>query len=206
MSQQNSTQETAQEAAEAAGALQFISRVMARTQERLGDFAAIGIWWGTLTVLAILASLLLGFSGHSTTGRLTALWVAHNVIGWSATLIIVGRAGGMSPTVHQVCWVWAATNAALWVVIWAALWTEALAPWALWTMIQLLIGLALLSTGLIERERLVIGAGLLFVGSVPVILAFPRSAALASAILMGSVYALFGLVSWAQRRKTRDAS
>lgn len=101
---------------------------------------------------------------------------------------------------------WAATNAALWVVIWAALWTEAITPWALWTMIQLMAGLALVSTGLIESERLVIGAGLLFVGSVPVIVAFPRSAAFASAILMGSVYALFGLVSWVQRRKARDAS
>jgi len=206
MAEETGMQPAAPEAAEAAGALQFISRVMARTREQMGEYAAIGIWWGTLTVLAILASLLLGFSGYSTGGRLTALWVAHNVIGWSATLVILGRAGGVSPTVRQVCWVWAGTTLALWVVIWAALWTEAIAPWALWTMIQLLIGLALVSTGTIETEKLVVGAGLLFVASVPVILAFPGSAAFASAILMGSIYALFGLVSWAQRRKGRHVS
>lgn len=206
MSQENSTQATSQQAAEAAGALQFISRVMARTQQRLGEFAAIGICWGGLAVLAIAVNVLLSWSGHATTGRLTALWVAHNVIGWSATLVIVGRSRATSSTVRQFLAVWAVATLALWVVVAATIWYEAIAGWAFWTMIQLVVGLALVSTGLIESERLVIGAGLLFVGSVPVILAFPRSAAFASAILMGSVYALFGLVSWVQQRKARDAS
>jgi len=40
-----------QELAEAAGALQHISRVMGRVQERLGNFAAVGIWWGALTAM-----------------------------------------------------------------------------------------------------------------------------------------------------------
>jgi len=68
MAEETGMQPAAPEAAEAAGALQFISRVMARTREQMGEYAAIGIWWGTLTVLAILASLLLGFSGSSFSG------------------------------------------------------------------------------------------------------------------------------------------
>jgi len=39
------------ELAEAAGTLEHISRVMGRAQERLGNFAAIGIWWRALTAM-----------------------------------------------------------------------------------------------------------------------------------------------------------
>jgi hypothetical protein len=131
--------------------------------------------------------------------------VAHNVIGWSATLVIVGRAGGVTRTAYKTCWVWAATTLAIWVVVWTAAWAEAVADWAFWTLIQLVVGLALVSTGLIEGGKLPVGAGLLFVGLVPVILAFPTSATVASGILMGTVYGAFGILGWLGWRRERRA-
>ena len=131
--------------------------------------------------------------------------MAHNVIGWSATLVIVGRAGGVTRTAYKTCWVWAATTLAIWVVVWTAAWAEAVADWACWTLIQLVVGLALVATGLIEGGKLSIGAGLLFVGLVPVILAFPTSAPVASGILMGTVYGAFGILGWLGWRRERRA-
>jgi len=206
MSQEESTQATSQEAAEAASALHFISRVMARTHERLGDLPAIGIWWVAASCLALAAHLLLCYFGYATTARLTALWVTHNVIGWSAALVILGRAGVVAPTVRQECGMWAAANLVLWVLVYATVWAEAVSGWVFWTMLQLFIGFALACAGIIGREKFPIGAGLLLVGLVPLVLAFPRWAALTSVLLMGTVYAVLGVLAWVGWRRERRAS
>ena len=206
MSQEKSTQATSQEAAEAAGALQFIRRVMARTRERLGDLPAIGMWWCTGSCLALVAHFLLCYFGYATTARLTALWVAHNAIGWSATLVILGRAGVVRPTVRQECAMWAAANLVLWVLVYATVWAEAVSGWVFWAMLQLFIGFALVCAGIIGREKFPIGAGLLLVGLVPLVLAFPRWAVLTSVLLMGTVYAVLGLLAWVGWRRERRAS
>ena len=206
MSQKNSMQSTSQDAAEAAGALHFIRRVMTHTQERLGGYAAIGVWWGTGSCLALAAHFLLCYFGYATTARLTALWVAHNVIGWSATLVILGRAGVVGPTVRQECGMWAAANLVLWVLVYATVWAEAVSGWVFWTMLQLFIGFALACAGIIGREKLTIGAGLLLVGLVPLVLAFPRSAMVTSALLMGTLYAVLGVLGWIGWRRERRAS
>lgn len=204
MDEGRNTRTTPQEAAEAAGALQFISGVMARTQERLGHFAAIGVWWGTVSFLALAAHLLLCFLGYATTARLTALWTAHNVIGWSATLVILGRTGAVRPAVRQQCAVWAATNLVLWVLVYATVWAEAVPGRAFWTMLQLFIGFALVCANIIGREKLAIAGGLLLVGLVPLALAFPRWSTLISVLLIGAVYALltlFSSIGWRRERR-----
>ena len=206
MDQGKNTPGTPREAAEAAGALRFISAVMARTQERLGDFAAIGVWWGTVSFLVLATHLLICYFGYATTARLTALWIAHNVIGWSATFVIVGRARGMSPTVRQECGVWAATNLVLWILVYATVWAEAVPGRVFWTMLQLSIGFALVCANIIAKEKLAIAGGLLLVGLVPLALAFPRWSTLISVLLIGAVYAFLTLFAWMGWRRERRAA
>jgi len=81
MVEEKGPQSTPQEAAEAADTFRFIRRVMTRTRERVGDYAAIRIWWGVLILLAILAIWLFGRIGLATVGLIAALWAARRLIG-----------------------------------------------------------------------------------------------------------------------------
>jgi hypothetical protein len=190
--------------------LSFVQRVMDRTRRQVDEGGWWLIWWGGLTGVAILATLALTYvadlSGPATGWATMAIWIAHNLIGWTGTLLAVRASGVVSVVDRQTLACWAAITLAIWGLLILGPWVGAVAPWATILVVQTLLGLGLVFTGILMQRWWPAGLGLAAIATVPVLMLLPGASMLASAAILTGLMLGGGIVAeivW--RRKTRAA-
>jgi hypothetical protein len=166
---------------------------------------ALGLWWAGLTIGAVAATYLVADWGSSSKAVTAGVWAVHNLVGWSVTLRALRRSIGQTAVRRQTLETWSVAAAAMWAIIATTQLSDALADWAAVTMIQIVVGLALVSTGASVRDGLATVCGLVCIVSAPVLLALGESAnpGLWSVLIMigGLVTSIFSIsCGWRKMR------
>ena len=149
--------------------LRFIDRVMSHTRKLTHSNGLVPLTWGILTAVAIVVTWLLSVSGKGSFLSINAVWVVHNIIGWTVTITHIQRSGTVSKFDRQLCAVWAVMTLAIWILIASAILTGIPAGWAILTMVQFVAGIGLAMTGIIVGVRSIIFAGAVLVLTFPAI-------------------------------------
>ncbi len=190
--------------AEAAEALSFVRGVMDRTQQKAEDGGGVMIWWGVLTALAVAATWGVALLGWSSGPIMWGIWIGHNVLGWAGTLWAVRRSGALSPVGRQDLATFAVFTVAIWCFMVGAFWSGAVKGWALFTMAQLLIGMVMAFSAILERKASLAVIGLVLIVTVPVLLmASPKWAWIGSSVLCTGAMLVGGVIAaliWRKRR------
>lgn len=148
-----------------------------------GDAAAgrntggrVALCWAVLTVAALGLSYLLPHLGVTHNAVKAAVWGTYNLIGWSVTLRALRRSRRGGTASRQTLEAWAVATVAVWAVVATSTWSEALPEWAMLPMIQIILGVSLVSTGATVRDGATTLCGLVLVVSAPVLLALGEEA------------------------------
>lgn len=136
---------------------------------------AVGLWWGALTAGAVAATYLVKDWGDPSKALIAGIWALHNLAGWSVTLRAIRRSVSRSAVRRQTLETWSVAAAAMWAIIATTQVSDALQAWAAVTIIQIVVGLALVSTGASVRDGLVTVCGLVCIVSAPVLLSLGES-------------------------------
>lgn len=186
--------------------LSFVRGVMARTQQRVEDGGGIMIWWGGLTALAVAATWGVAFLGWPSAPTVWGIWIGHNLLGWAGTLWAVRRSGALSPVARQDLATFAVFTVAIWCFMVGALGSGAVEGWALFTMVQLLIGLVMAFSAILEHKTSLGIMGLVLIVTVPALLiASPKWAWIGSSVLCTAAMLVGGVIATLIWRKRRAA-
>jgi len=192
------------DAAEAAETLSFVQRVMDRTQQKAEDGGGVMIWFGVLTALAVAATWGVALLGWSSWSTMWGIWIGHNVLGWAGTLWSVRRSGALSPVGRQDMATFAVFTVAIWCFMVGALGSGAVEGWALFTLAQLLFGMVMAFSAILERKVSLAVIGLVLIVTAPVLLmAAPKWAWIGSSVLCTGAMLVGGVVAaliWRKRR------
>ena len=150
--------------------------VAAQASATSASGSVVGLWWAGLTVGALGVGYLLEKTDTGGSAAMAAVWAVHNLVGWSVT-VRAGRHTRRRGTAGQLTVeTWMVFLAAAWAVAAAAVWSGALAEWAIVPVIQVVFGLSLAATGASYRDGPATGLGLLSITSAPVLLALGEQA------------------------------
>ncbi len=166
---------------------------------------AVALTWTVLTVLALTLSYLLPHLGVIHRAMPVAVWGAYNLIGWAVTLRALRRSRTGSSASRQVLETLAVATIAVWAVVAVSSASTALAEWATLPVIQIVIGVSLVSIGATVRDGMTTLFGLVLVVSAPVLLTLGEQAdpGLWSLLMMiaGIVLALVTIsLAWRRHR------
>lgn len=182
---------------DAAENLSFIRGVMGRTQNQTRRQTIVtGLWWFALSVLATGGTWLLIASGRGTGLSISGVWLAHNVLGWAGTLIMLRGSGVLSANGRKILETWAVATVAVWAVVTSSILAKAIPPWTIFPMIQLVNGLVTACGGIILRNGVWVGAGVVLIALTPVVMGVlpPLAAYFGAGILIMATYAVIGMV------------
>jgi hypothetical protein len=197
----------ARNARDPAETLSFVRRVMARTQQRVEDGGGVLIWWGGLTALAVAATWGIAFLGWPSAPSVWGVWIGHNLLGWAGTLWAVRRSGTLSPVGRQDLATFAVFTVAIWCFMVGAVGSGAVEGWAVFTMVQLLIGMVLAFSAILEHKAGLAVIGLVLIVTVPALLiAAPKWAWIGSSVLCTAAMLAGGAIAaltWRKRRAAR---
>lgn len=166
---------------------------------------AVALTWSVLTVLALTLSYLLPHLGATHRAIPVAVWGSYNLIGWAVTLRALRRSRSGSSASVSSTWRLAVATIAVWAVVAVSSASAALAEWATLPVIQIVIGVSLVSIGATVRDGMTTLFGLVLVVSAPVLLTLGEQAdpGLWSLLMMiaGIVLALVTIsLAWRRHR------
>jgi len=107
---------------------------------------------------------------------------------------------------RQIIATWATATAAMWAVGAADAWTQAMAHWAIFPMLQLVFGFAVTVNGILVSSPVPVVGGLLLIFTAPLFLAFPVWSSVASGIACAAVILVTTLGLALHLRQVRAAS
>ena len=112
--------------------------------------------WAGLSIAAGVVCAILGVWEVRWVWAYCLVWVAHNALGWTATLWLKRRQsqdqGRDSHRGNLICRTWAVLNLAIWLIVWLAYRTDWVSPMALNPLACLLCSVGIFVTGLLCED------------------------------------------------------
>ncbi|HIJ73360.1 MAG TPA: hypothetical protein HPP83_04580 [Candidatus Hydrogenedentes bacterium] len=178
--------------------LSEIHRFISEARATFSGGGVVGLVWGLLTALVILIALVFRPSG----GAQTAIWAAHNALGWTFTLVwfhkMSQQEGRVSLRGKFILRLWAMVTLAIWLSILVfsefSMWRE---KSALCAFIALFLGMGVFGTGLLSESLFsqIVGVVLSVVAVLTAVL-LPRHATLLILVLIAATPVVWALGGW----------